>query len=270
MGDAAARVGDKHWCHVLKSDQGAGPILPPGAATVLIGGIPAAHLGDLARCIGPSDVIAGGASTVLIEGLPAARVNVDRTLRDGAIAPPGYPRVLIGGPSFSVPTSFSIDGSPEFNGKVVRNLYKLSVVPSGKVLLDRLVASGKTIRFVPPDTDKKEQELIDLFAATPRVSYDPDAMPLTEDASGALSTCPSEVALAHEMLLALDYAEGKTPPSWWEPDPLAPDFNRVEARATGVGSYVGEPLSENVIRREMGLPERARYRARSPGGAAPP
>ena len=107
MGDAAARVGDKHRCHIKNLD---GPILPPGAATVLIGGKPAARLGDLAECLGTSDVIAAGASTVLIEGLPATRVNVDRTLFQGAIAPPGDPRVLIGGPSFSIPPSFSFEG----------------------------------------------------------------------------------------------------------------------------------------------------------------
>ena len=31
-----------------------GPILPPGAVTVLIGGQPAARMGDLSRTAGPS------------------------------------------------------------------------------------------------------------------------------------------------------------------------------------------------------------------------
>ena len=37
-----------------------GPILPPGAPTVLIGGMPAARVGDMATCVGPPDAIAHG------------------------------------------------------------------------------------------------------------------------------------------------------------------------------------------------------------------
>jgi len=35
-----------------------GPILPPGAITVLIAGMPAARVGDMCTCVGPPDVIA--------------------------------------------------------------------------------------------------------------------------------------------------------------------------------------------------------------------
>ncbi|MFQ5498507.1 MAG: PAAR domain-containing protein, partial [Candidatus Zixiibacteriota bacterium] len=42
-------------------------ILPPGAATVFIGGVPAACVGDMATCVGPPDTIAPpGCPTVLI------------------------------------------------------------------------------------------------------------------------------------------------------------------------------------------------------------
>ena len=44
-----------------------GPIMPPGAVTVLIGGKPAACVGDMATCSGPPDAIAPpGCPTVLI------------------------------------------------------------------------------------------------------------------------------------------------------------------------------------------------------------
>ena len=49
MGMPAARVGDMHVCPmvtVLVPHVG-GPILPPGAPTVLIGGMPAARMGDV-------------------------------------------------------------------------------------------------------------------------------------------------------------------------------------------------------------------------------
>ena len=37
-----------------------GPILPPGEPTVLIGGLPAARVGDMSTCTGPPDSIAVG------------------------------------------------------------------------------------------------------------------------------------------------------------------------------------------------------------------
>jgi len=68
------------------------PIIPPGAVTVLIGGLPAARMGDSCGV----DAIVKGSATVLIGGLPAARI-ADLTAAGGAIIPPGAPTVLIGG-----------------------------------------------------------------------------------------------------------------------------------------------------------------------------
>lgn len=92
----AARVADMHVCpmvDVLKPHVG-GPILPPGGMTVLIGGMPAARMGDMAACVGPPDVIVLGSFKVLIKGQPAARLG-DMTAHGGAIVM-GYPKVLIG------------------------------------------------------------------------------------------------------------------------------------------------------------------------------
>ena len=61
-----------------------GPILPPGAPTVLIGNLPAARVGDMAVCTGPPDSIVAGSATVLIEGMPAARLG-DSTAHGGTI-----------------------------------------------------------------------------------------------------------------------------------------------------------------------------------------
>jgi len=69
--------------------------LPPGAVTVLIGGLPAACLGDICVCAGPPDVIAMGSSTVMIGGRPAARMG-DITAHGGSIII-GCPTVIIGG-----------------------------------------------------------------------------------------------------------------------------------------------------------------------------
>ena len=61
-----------------------GPILPPCAITVLIGGLPAARVGDMAVCVGPPDVIAFGSFTVFTMKMPQARM-FDTTAYGGTI-----------------------------------------------------------------------------------------------------------------------------------------------------------------------------------------
>lgn len=72
-----------------------GPIIGPGAATVLIGGMPAALVGDNCICVGPPDSIAKGSATVMICGKPAARMG-DKTSHGGSILG-GLGTVMIGG-----------------------------------------------------------------------------------------------------------------------------------------------------------------------------
>lgn len=95
----AARMGDMHVCPMVT------PGLPPiphvggpimlGAPTVLIGGTPAARVGDMATCVGPPDSIVMGSFTVLIANMPAARIG-SLTAHGGSVVM-GYPTVLIGG-----------------------------------------------------------------------------------------------------------------------------------------------------------------------------
>lgn len=96
MGLPAARITDQHVCPMVTGvvPHVGGPILPPGEPTVLIGGMPAARVGDMAVCVGPPDSIAVGSSTVLIGGMPAARMG-DSTAHGGTIVV-GCPTVLIG------------------------------------------------------------------------------------------------------------------------------------------------------------------------------
>ena len=96
MGMPAARISDMHVCPmvtVLVPHVG-GPILPPGAVTVLIGGLPAARVTDMAVCVGPPEVIALGSFTVLTMKMPQARIG-DMTAHGGAIVL-GLPTVLVG------------------------------------------------------------------------------------------------------------------------------------------------------------------------------
>ena len=99
MGMPAARITDMHMCPMVTPGvppipHVGGPILPPGAPTVLIQMLPAARVGDMCVCVGPPDVIALGSFTVLIGGMPAARMG-DMTAHGGSIVI-GCPTVLIG------------------------------------------------------------------------------------------------------------------------------------------------------------------------------
>lgn len=90
---AAARITDMHTCPI--PTHGGGPITGPSVPNVLIGGIPAAVVGDLCMCAGPPDAIVMGSTTVLIGGKPAARMG-DLTAHGGVIVV-GAPNVIIGG-----------------------------------------------------------------------------------------------------------------------------------------------------------------------------
>ena len=93
----AARVGDMHVCAMVTGTvpHVGGPVMPPGSPKVLIGGMPAAKMGDMLTCTGPPDSIIMGSSTVMIEGMPAARMG-DSTAHGGSIIL-GCPTVMIGG-----------------------------------------------------------------------------------------------------------------------------------------------------------------------------
>jgi uncharacterized Zn-binding protein involved in type VI secretion len=88
----AVRVGD--------TSAHGGAVVGPGVATVLIGGMPAAVLGDMHACAipppshVPSTPFTMGSSTVFFGGRPALRVG--DAAGCGAIVPVGMPTVMIG------------------------------------------------------------------------------------------------------------------------------------------------------------------------------
>lgn len=93
---AAATLGHFHTCPKVNP----GPVphvggpVAMGSPNVLICGMPAARVGDMAICVGPPDKIAKGSSSVIINNKPAARMG-DRTAHGGIIIS-GMPNVLIG------------------------------------------------------------------------------------------------------------------------------------------------------------------------------
>jgi len=100
MPKPAARISDMHICPmqtpaVVPIPHVGGPVIGPGVPTVLIGGLPAAVVGDMCTCVGPPDAIILGSVTVLIGGKPAARLG-DSTAHGGSIVLGDF-TVLIGG-----------------------------------------------------------------------------------------------------------------------------------------------------------------------------
>src|SRR3954464_6149300 len=96
----AARLTDMHQCPMITPGlppipHVGGPIVGPGAPTVLIGGLPAAVMGDNAVCVGPPDSLVKGSATVMIAGKPAVRMG-DTCAHGGSVVL-GFPTVMIGG-----------------------------------------------------------------------------------------------------------------------------------------------------------------------------
>lgn len=96
----AARITDMHTCPmqtpgVPPIPHVGGPVIGPCVPTVLIGGLPAAVVGDNCVCVGPPDSIVMGSTTVMIDKRPAARLG-DPTAHGGVIVL-GWPTVIIGG-----------------------------------------------------------------------------------------------------------------------------------------------------------------------------
>ena len=96
----ASRLTDMHTCPmqtpaVPPIPHVGGPIIGPGAPTVLIGSIPASIMGDNCICVGPPDSIIKGSATVMITNKPAVRLG-DSTAHGGSIVL-GLPTVMIGG-----------------------------------------------------------------------------------------------------------------------------------------------------------------------------
>lgn len=93
---AAARIGDFHVCPMVTGfvPHCGGPVLPPCHPIVLIGGMPAARVGDMLACTGPPDVIVQGSASVIIGGMPAARM-LDATAHGGVVSG-GCVTVIIG------------------------------------------------------------------------------------------------------------------------------------------------------------------------------
>lgn len=266
MGKPAARVGDMHTCPMFdgKSPHVGGPVMPPGIPTVLVGGMPAATLGNMCTCTGPLDVISMGSTNVLINGRFTSR-QFDQTAHGGIIAI-GNPTVLVGGVPSSCSQAISISASsisfgnvtiegdpddPEFMARVLADLVMIDNTRSGRLMLQSL-SDGGGATIISTTSGNSHRSGV--------VSYNP----YTEHIGGteAWSTRPPAIGLAHELIHADHTVNGNrgsgTAPNDSKPNPTGgpiPHTRVEELNTTGIPPHDTQPYSENSIRSEWHEPQ---------------
>ncbi|WP_370634796.1 PAAR domain-containing protein [Cesiribacter sp. SM1] len=164
MSKPAARIGDMHMCPMVTPGlppvpHVGGPITGPGCPTVLIGGMPAAVMGDMCTCVGPPDTIVLGSTGVFIGGKPAARMG-DQCVHGGAITL-GCPTVLIGETGGG-----GGGGAATKKGSGGGGSSSSSAAKSGGLAAMPVEALKNVIRDAPPDVAKKLAQVVTLKEAT--------------------------------------------------------------------------------------------------------
>jgi uncharacterized Zn-binding protein involved in type VI secretion len=279
----AARVTDNHLCPAVTGTvpHVGGPVSPPGAVLVLINGLPAARLADMALCAGGPDVIAMGAATVLIDGVPAARIT-DQTSHGGLILGPGAvaPPVLIGDPTVTIVIKPDAD-HPSFAVDVQAALAKLLPTPSGAEWLRQMAQNGKTVTIVPSEekagcTPASVEEARNTIGTDSTIQWNPNVDVVDPGLPGEQGTPGAHVVLAHEMVHAMHNANGEDLGGPYDEFEGGRGSWRNEERGTvGTG---GEPINtpgggvdmnppnysddfptENSFRDDLGIPRRTHY-----------
>ncbi|AXO79329.1 hypothetical protein DZC78_02690 [Olleya aquimaris] len=145
MPGPAATIGSMHTCPMCNtggSPHVGGPVTGPGVPTVLIGGKPAAVMGDMCTCSGPPDIIVKGEATVLIGGKPAATIGSNTA--HGGLVTVGEPTVLIGTGSSGVSTVMPIKKIPF--PKISAALKVMASLKGNSDQLNEAIANQEQIR----------------------------------------------------------------------------------------------------------------------------
>jgi uncharacterized Zn-binding protein involved in type VI secretion len=292
---AAARVTDLHICPMFNGPvpHVGGPILPPCMPTVMSNNLANARLVDLATCVGPPDIIAQGAATVLIGSLPATRIT-DITSHGGSVTGPGAiaPPVLINDPSVTI--IIKPDAAhPQFASQVQTALAKLFATPSGVEWLKQMGNNKQPIAIIPLSeangycTAVNGANARNGVGSPSIIQWNPDLHTVDPSLPGAQGSPGSHVVLAHEMVHALHNGNGTNRNG---PNDVFPGMDadkpaqRNEERSTvGTGGgtimtpsgpdnnapdYSNDVPTENSFRDDLGIPRRPGYFPSSwPGGA---
>jgi uncharacterized Zn-binding protein involved in type VI secretion len=278
----AARIGDMHTCPLVTVavPHVGGPIIL-GAFNVLTGGPPQSRVLDMCTCVGPPDVILMGHFTTLV-GMAGAfggglggflglamggmLAGLENLLGD-------QPRAVLD-PSQDAGyyTQYSdgvrIEGSPEFQARVIQDLDTIAGTDAGDNVLGRIADSGCTTIIRETDNGNSIDEY-DPASARMRnadgsngdgtdsvIEYNPNRTDIG-DGSEDWMTRPADVGLFHELRHAADAGEGAMDRG--ESDIDGRTTRNREAQATGIGDYAGDPGTENAYRAERGEPPRTYY-----------
>lgn len=288
----AARITDLHVCPMVTGivPHVGGPVTGPCAPTVLIGGLPAARVGDILTCVGPPDVIMMGSTAVMIQGQPAARIL--SSCAHGGVIVLGCFTVLIGdaaggggggGGGAGAGTSpqaqqladiiagkgpIKIEGSNEFKAETMIALAKILATPSGQEWMAQMQKNGKNVTIrqgkagenncAPTDgTNAKNGKGSDSV-----INWDPKTTSLN-GFSDDVANCGNDTILFHEMVHGLHNANGdhRNGPNESFGQPPGSTSQRGEERST-----VGAPAN---VKQPDGTTRPVQQEAPPPGNAPP-
>ena len=294
MGFPAARVSDLHVCPLCVVPS---PIMPPGAITVIIGGLPAARMGDQCVCVPPPpappipppiDLIIKGSMTVIIMGQPAARM-LDNTVKGGIIMPPCCPTVLIGEVGVVPPTppavpfpnvweetladgstvthvgdNVTIAGDKAFRDRVVADLQKLNATPTGHQLMENLDGNPRKVTIVRTAEGNECGNYPNPGGRFVNADGTPGA-----GTDSTVSYNPDRTQIGDgsepwmnrppEVGLGHELVHADDAANGRMDTGATDGTNNRERQAVGLPPYENKNPSENGMRRDLGLPERPRY-----------
>ncbi len=179
-----------------------GRLVALGKPDVFINGRSAIRLGDTAICsVGGPDAIGQGAATVRVGGLPAAGL-ADMSFHPSRIDT-GSEDVNLGGPVFALPRNVTLGGGQDFRNKTIRDLWLVSQTPTGREIFDRMQRAGKPLTIEPGSENLTTPDGRTIF-------YNPDLKLIVTDEDSNPISAPPQVALGHELVHHVRIAEGTT------------------------------------------------------------
>jgi uncharacterized Zn-binding protein involved in type VI secretion len=285
-----AREKDTEGC----PQHGTVPLQPVTPTNYLVDGREVIRVGDFGLCGADMDIVMEGAATFVVCGLPVARVD-DKMMHGGVILE-GSQNMIIGGPTFALPSNITIDGTPKFKSKTICDMYFLSTTNTGQEIFDRLAKTGQPVcieerptglpstkatskkgplgeddglgKADPDDTGRSDQRSYQPTGSN--IKYNPDEKGCWVEGPDGKMAEPPQVGLAHELVHAVHNGEGTSEGPYEEAStigyelPPEKEKQRKEAQNRVVQAQHRKKFSEdtpteNDFRDELGLPRRKSY-----------
>lgn len=261
-----------------------------GSPTVVICNMAATRLGDtIIEAIGPPNKIAGGCPTVMIGnsggggagggGLAGALLGLVMAGLDilkGLLGIPKYPRTVMknGKMVTEYNDHITIEGSPEYQAAVVRDLDRMAATESGRRTLDEFAKTGKNVTIKPiPAGGQFDNGFCDYAnpadnvagkglpnadgtpgtGADGVITYNPSLTNEYTGADGKTYTQEPFEVLNHEMIHAVHQGQGNDRFGEKKPSPQ----DNVEEMQTigtkdGTHDFTNDPVTEAALSKEQG------------------